>query len=474
MPPKVLVVDDEANMLKLLSKILGKEGCEVRSAESGSEAMRLMREEEFDLIISDLVMPVIDGMRLMQEVKARQPDTPFILITAHGSIGSAVEAMKAGAFDYLTKPFQKDEVLLAVRKALKFGELHQEVRKLRAELKFRDGFKEIVYASRAMASVFKLIGKVADSNATVLILGESGTGKELIARAIHENNSRRKGPFVAVDCSVLPEHLLQSELFGHVKGAFTGAIKDSKGLFLAADGGTLFLDEIGTISPALQLNLLRVLQEREVKPVGSAVSMHADVRVLAATNLDLEKAMRVGQFRKDLFYRLSVVTVHVPPLRERRDDIAPLAYHFMRQYAAEYQKHLVDIAPGALRSIIDNPWPGNVRELKNVMERAVLLSTGPYIDDSALAFPLRPLEGLPADGVPIESSAARLKQFIRREVRNIETDAVLSALKDARGNKSRASKMLGISRSSLYNKLKDLDLQPTAGGDGNPDTGSHA
>jgi DNA-binding NtrC family response regulator len=472
MAPKVLVVDDEANMLKLLARVLGKEGYEVRTAESGSEAMRLMREVEFDLIISDLVMPVIDGMRLMQEVKSRQPDTLFILVTAHGSIGSAVEAIKAGAFDYLTKPFQKDEVLLSVQKALKFGELHQEVRKLRAELKVRDGFKEIVFASKAMTSVFELIGKVADSNATVLILGESGTGKELIARAIHENNTRRKGPFVAVDCSVLPEHLLQSELFGHVKGAFTGAIKDSKGLFLAADGGTLFLDEIGTISPALQLNLLRVLQEREVKPVGSTASTPADVRVLAATNLDLEKAMQAGQFRKDLFYRLSVVTIQVPPLRERRDDIAPLAYHFMRKYAAEYQKHLIDISPGALRSITDNHWPGNVRELKNVMERAVLLSNGPYIDDSALAFPLRTPESLSSDGVSSAFSASSLKQSMRRQVRNSEIAAVLSALNIAKGNRSRAAKLLGISRSSLYNKLKELDLKASPGTAGALGTGS--
>lgn len=458
MTPRVLIVDDEENMLKLLNKILTKDGFDVRTAESGAEALRLLREDAFDLIISDLVMPVIDGMSLMQEVKSRHPDTQFILITAHGSIESAVQAMKVGAFDYLTKPFQKDEILLAVRKAVKYCQLHHEVRKLRAELKTRDCFKDIVYTSKAMNSVFMLIDKIADSHATVLIRGESGTGKELVARAVHDRNLKRKGPFVAVDCSVLPDHLLQSELFGHVKGAFTGAVKDNKGLFLAANGGTLFLDEIGNISPSMQINLLRVLQEREIKPVGSASISRVDVRVLAATNVDLEKSMHEGTFRKDLYYRLSVVTVHVPPLRERKDDIVPLAYHFMRKYAAVYQKPLTDITPAAINHLLENPWIGNVRELENVLERSVLLSSGAVIDESTLEFPPVLYEHVQPGATHIYRDVLPLRDALRRQSLDSEKEVLAAALQKSNGNKTNAAKILGISRSSLYNKMRWLGM----------------
>ena len=296
MVPKILVVDDEENLLRLFQRVLGKEGYEVRTAGSGTEALRLLQQEDFDLIISDLVMPILGGLELMQAVKEDHPDLPFVLITAFGSIGSAVEAIKAGAFDYLTKPFHKEEILTIVRKALKVSELRQEVKRLRDELKTLVGFNRLIFKSKAMESVFKLIHKVADSQATVLIQGESGTGKELVARALHDLSRRRDGPFIAVDCSVLPEALLQTELFGHVKGAFTGAAKDKEGLFLAAHRGTLFLDEIGNIAPAVQLNLLRVLQEKEIKPVGSVASTKVDVRVLAATNMDLEQLIKKGTF----------------------------------------------------------------------------------------------------------------------------------------------------------------------------------
>ncbi len=450
---EILVVDDEQNMLKLFQKVLAREGYGVRTAASGTEALRILREETFDLIISDLVMPVLGGIDLMKEVKTKHPDIPFIVITAYGTIESAVEAMKGGAFDYLTKPFQKDEILVVVNRALKYCKLHHEVIRLREELKVRDGFKEIIGKSKAMEGVFKLIGKIADSQATVLIQGESGTGKELIARAVHDLSSRRDEPFIVVDCSVLPEHLLQTELFGHIKGAFTGAVKDKEGLFLAADGGTLFLDEVGTISSSVQLNLLRVLQEREIKPVGSVVSTKVDVRVLAATNLDLEEPMRDGTFRKDLYYRLAVVTVNVPPLRERREDIAPLAHYFMRKYAGTYHKNLSDINPGAVRAIMENPWPGNVRELENVMERAVLLSAGPLIDEASLSLPItreRPTHSK-KDFKPLKIAARALAHQGERE-------AIVAALRDSGGNKSRAAKLLGISRSSLYNKIRELGV----------------
>lgn len=459
MTHRILVVDDEENMLKLLDRVLSKEGYQVRTAASGNEAIRLLREQESDLVISDLVMPGLDGIQLMQEVKSLQPDTLFMVITAHGSIGSAVEAMKAGAFDYLTKPFQKDEILLAVRKAFKYVDLHQEVRRLRAELEGRDGLKDVVYKSRAMRSVFSLVGKIADSQATVLILGESGTGKELIARALHDNCTSRKGPFVAVDCSALPEQLLQSELFGYVKGAFTGAVKDKKGLFAVAHGGTLFLDEIGNVALPVQLNLLRVLQEKEIKPVGGTTNIKVDVRVVAATNMNLEELIRDGKFRRDLYYRLAVVTVQVPALRERKEDILPLAYHFMRKYATAYGKQLTDITPAALRAIMANPWNGNVRELENVMERAALLSAGAHVELQDLSLATTAAETLPQPTEAKHPAGKPFQKAIRERLRQSEREQLEAALREAQGNRSRAAKLLGISRSCLYNKLKQLQLE---------------
>ncbi|MDF1592639.1 MAG: sigma-54 dependent transcriptional regulator [Desulfobacterales bacterium] len=451
---KILVVDDEQNMLKLFQKILGKEAFTISTAESGTEALGLLDQENFDLIISDILMPKMSGMELMKEVKTHHPDIPFIVITAHGSIGSAVEAMKAGAFDYLTKPFRKDDILLVINKTLKYSRLHDEVRRLRMELKERDCFKEIIGNSKAMDGVLKLISKIADSQATVLIQGESGTGKELIARAIHDLSSRRDESFMGVDCSVLPEHLLQSELFGHVKGAFTGAVKEKKGLFFAAHGGTLFLDEIGNISPAVQLNLLRVLQEKEIKPVGSVTNIKVDVRVIVASNVDLQQAISNGTFRKDLYYRLAVVPVNLPPLRERAEDIAPLAHHFMRKYVKTYQKNISDITPGAMHALMANPWPGNVRELENFMERAVLLNSGRSIDETSLFFPATDGDTTqPGNGLNL------LKSATRDLIRTKEKRAIATALREADGKKNRAAKLLGISRSTLYSKMKALGIE---------------
>ena len=449
---KILVVDDEQHMLKLFEKILTRQGHEVRTAASGTEAISLFEKNDFDLIFSDLLMPDLGGMDLLKEVKARYSDIPFIVITAYGTIESAVEAMKTGAFDYLTKPFRKDDILLVTGKALKYCELRNEVKRLREKLKDKDGVKKIIGKSKAVRDVLKLVARVADSQATVLIQGESGTGKELIARLIHDLSSRRDKPFIAVDCGVFPEHLLQSELFGHVKGAFTGAVKDKKGLFIAADKGTLFLDEIGTISQAMQLNLLRVLQEKEVRPVGSVTSIKGDVRVVAATSVDLEEAMHEGRFRRDLYYRLAVVTVDLPPLRERRSDITMLAYHFMQKYAAIYDKKLSDITPDAMQAIMQNPWPGNVRELENVMERAVLLSAGPLIDEASLPLPVRQMMSYKT------KQLAPFKTVIKAAGREAERKAILKALEETSGNKTRAAKILGISRSSLYNKICALGI----------------
>ncbi|MEA3416031.1 MAG: sigma-54 dependent transcriptional regulator [Thermodesulfobacteriota bacterium] len=449
---KILVVDDEQHMLKLFQKILTRQGHEVRTAVSGTEAIALLEKNDFDLIFSDLVMPDLGGMDLLKKVKAGYSDITFIVITAHGSIESAVEAMKTGAFDYLTKPFRKDDILLAVSKALKYCELRNEVKRLREELKDKDEVKKIIGKSKAMQDVLKLVARVADSQATILIQGESGTGKELLARFIHNLSSRRDKPFIAVDCGVFSEHLLQSELFGHVKGAFTGAVKDKKGLFIAADKGTLFLDEIGTISQAMQLNLLRVLQEKEVRPVGGIASIVGDVRAVAATNTDLERAMNEGKFRRDLYYRLAVVTVDLPALRERRSDIAPLAYHFMQKYAAIYDRKLTDITPEAMHAIMENQWLGNVRELENVMERAVLLSAGQLIDEASLPLPVR--QRMSHTTKPLEP----FKNAIKTAGRNAERKTISKALKETNGNKTKAARILGISRSSLYNKICKLEI----------------
>ena len=449
---KILVVDDEEHMLKLFEKILTKQGHDVRTADSGTKAISLVEEESFDLMFSDLVMPDFGGMDLLKEVKTGYPDVPFIVITAYGSIGSAVEAMKAGAFDYLTKPFRKDDIFLTVSKALKYCELSNEVKRLREKLKGKEGVKKIIGKSKAMQDVLKLVARVADSQATVLVQGESGTGKELIARLIHDLSSRKDKPFIAVDCGVFPEHLLQSELFGHVKGAFTGAVKDKKGLFIAADKGTLFLDEIGTISQAMQLNLLRVLQEKEVRPVGSVTNIKGDVRVVAATSVELEQAMHEGSFRRDLYYRLAVVTVELPSLRERKSDITALAYHFMQKYATIYDRKLSDITPGAMSAIMNNSWPGNIRELENVMERAVLLSDSALIDETSLPLPVRQM---------ISNKTKQLKPFkdaIRTVSQEAEKKAILKTLEETMGNKTKTARILGISRSSLYNKIREFSI----------------
>ncbi len=449
---KILVVDDEEHMLKLFEKILTKHGHDVRTAGGGIMAISLLKEEPFDLMFSDLMMPDLGGMDLLKEVKTGYPDIPFIVITAYGSIGSAVEAMKAGAFDYLTKPFRKDDILLSVGKVLKYCELRNEVKRLREELKGKEGVKKIIGKSKAMQNVLKLVARVADSQATVLIQGESGTGKELIARLIHDLSSRRNKSFIAVDCGVFPEHLLQSELFGHAKGAFTGAVKNKKGLFIAADKGTLFLDEIGTISPTVQLNLLRVLQEKEVRPIGSITSIKGDVRVVAATNVNLEQAMDEEKFRRDLYYRLAVVTIDLPALRERKSDITALSYHFMRKYATIYNRELSDITPEAMHAIMENPWPGNVRELENVMERAVLLSDGALIDEMSLPLPVR--QRKPNKARQMEP----FKNVIMTAGRKVEREAILKALEETSGNKTMTARILGISRSSLYNKIRRLGI----------------
>jgi len=445
---RILIVDDEENLVALFKRILQKEGYEVQCASSGEEALEKLETEWFDLVITDLKMPGMDGLELLSKAKAVNPTMPFIMLTAFGTVHSAVAAMKEGAYDYLVKPVDNEEFTLVVKKTMELHRLQREVERLRNQLELDLDFQHIVGHSKGMRAVFRLTRMVARSNATILIQGESGTGKELIARALHQHSQRTEGPFVAINCASVPETLLESELFGYVRGAFTGAIANKKGLFEEAHEGTILLDEIGDTPMAFQSKLLRVLQENEIRPVGTNKSIKIDVRVIAATNKDLKKEVERKAFRKDLFYRLAVVPIVLPPLRERREDIPPLVDHFIRKYSKHNGLEPKRISPNALKLLIDHSWPGNVRELENVIERAVLINPGPEINPEAL-FPPPPSAG---------ESPTFLRQATKGVREVVEREKIAEALQRAKGNRSRAAKLLGISRSALYIKLKTLDL----------------
>jgi len=447
MPERILVVDDEPNMLDLFKKVLGKEGYQVVAASSGEEAIQQLETDRFDLLISDLKMPGLSGLELLKRAKSVCPMMPCVLLTAHGTIDSAVAAMREGAYDYLTKPINIDEITLTVKKALELHRLTREVAQLREKVGFETAMGNIIGRSKPMRDLFRLIRLVADSPTTVLIYGESGTGKELIARAIHQQSPRRDRPFVAIDCGALPETLLESELFGHVRGSFTGAVSNKKGLFEEADGGTLLLDEVGDTTPGFQSKLLRVLQEGEIRPVGSNKTIKVDVRVIAATNKNLKKNVEKKSFREDLYYRLAVVPIVIPALRHRREDIPLLADHFIKKNCERNRLEPKQISPKTLKLLIESPWPGNVRELENVIERAVLMSTGPEITPEALF--MEPSVEPPDDALP---------EAIRTATETVEKEKIAEATRKARGNRSRAAKLLGISRATLYNKLKRYTL----------------
>ncbi|MBI3995574.1 MAG: sigma-54-dependent Fis family transcriptional regulator [Nitrospirae bacterium] len=447
LPERILVVDDEPNMLGLFKKVLEKEGYEVATASSGEEAVKMLGTEWFDLLIADLKMPGLSGLELLKKVKSLVPTLPCIMLTAHGTIDSAVAAMKEGAYDYLTKPINNEEIKMTVKKALDLHRLTREVEHLRERVGMESGSANFIGRSKPMRDLYHLIQRVAGSNTTILIHGESGTGKELVARSIHQQSARRDRPFVTIDCGALPETLLESELFGHVRGSFTGAISNKKGLFEEAHGGTLLLDEIGDTTAAFQSKLLRVLQENEIRPVGSNKTIKMDVRVLAATNKDLKKNVEQKAFREDLYYRLAVVPIMIPPLRQRKEDIPLLADHFIRKYCERNRLEIKWISPKAMRLLADAPWPGNVRELENVIERAVLMSQGAEITTDALF--MEPVK---------EESGDPLRQVIRTTTETVEKEKIAAATQQARGNRSRAAKLLGISRATLYNKLKRYNL----------------
>ncbi|MBW1974317.1 MAG: sigma 54-interacting transcriptional regulator [Deltaproteobacteria bacterium] len=375
----ILVVDDERNYLIILQELLEEEGYEVFTADNGREALKLAMETDLDVVVTDMKMPGIDGMSFLDQLHKAKPDVPIIMMTAYGTIEKAVEAMKKGAFDYICKPFENEEFLVVVRKALEHYRLVCRNRELTQALEERYQFGNLIGKSAVMQKLYDTIEKIAPSKATVLITGESGTGKELIARAIHFNSPRRDKAFVSINCGAIPETLLESELFGHEKGAFTGAVQRRKGRFEIAHRGTVFLDEVSEMSPYLQVKLLRILQEMEFERVGGTDTIHVDVRVIAASNRDLKEEIKKGRFREDLYYRLNVVHVHVPPLRERKEDIPLLVRHFLDKYGTESGIENIRIARDALKCLMDYDWPGNVRELENVIERAVVLCSGSEI-----------------------------------------------------------------------------------------------
>ncbi len=460
MAHKILVVDDEVNMLQLFQKVLTKEGYAVTTVETAEEALQVIGSTLFDLVISDLALPGINGIELFQAMRKDYSHLPFILITAYGTVESAVKAMKLGVHDYICKPFQMDELKMIIKKVLHQEELHREVTRLRRQIKGEYKFHNIVGRSQQMHSLFELVRRVADSESTILLQGESGTGKELFARAIHYNSSRINNPFVPVDCSVLPETLLESELFGHVKGAFTGATRAKKGLFQEADGGTVFLDEISNLGPSAQTRLLRVLQEREIKPVGSSEQFKVDVRVIAATNTNLKDRIAMNTFREDLYYRIAVIPISIPPLRERKEDIPLLVNYFLEKFCRTNDKKIKKMSNDAMKALIDYSWPGNVRELENLMERLVLVT-----DDEVIGLPSLPTEISAPHEMVIKSppEGKPLKEVTLQAARQIEKQAITNALAKANGNRSLAAQLLGISRGTLYNKMREYGLPESQG-----------
>jgi two-component system response regulator AtoC len=452
----ILVADDDASIRSLLKQLLADEGYPVLEAATGSEVVEQVREASPDLVIMDVRMPELDGIEALQKVKASSPHTAVLIMTAFGSSNAAIKAMELGAFDYITKPFELDKISHTVKRAFQYQDLTQEVEVLRDEISSLVQTERIVGNSPPMQEVYKIVGKVAKSDATVLITGESGTGKELVAEALHYNSTRRSGPLIKVSCAALPETLLEAELFGHEKGSFTGAMATRKGRFELADKGTIFLDEIGEMSLATQTKLLRVLQERKIERVGSAIPIKVDIRVICATNKDLQKQVEQQKFRDDLFYRLNVINIHMPPLRERKEDVSPLVEHFLAKHRYSASAQPASISEEALKRLMEYDWPGNVRELETVVERAVVLSRGQVITSRELPFGDHESEHEGEDGGEEISTE---KSFFKKSVAQFEKDLIMKALRDAGGNRSKAAEMLGIYRRLLYAKIKEYALE---------------
>jgi len=453
----ILVVDDDAGHLATLKTIARSWGYRVSTADDGSIAVELAKEQPFDLILMDVRMAEVDGIEALRQIKTYNPAIPILIMTAYSSVASAVDAIKAGAYDYLTKPLDFEALRLAVERAMEHTHLKVENRQLKEKLRDEFDWQNIIGTSPPMKALIDMVAMVAPSEATVLITGESGTGKELIARSIHYNSRRRAAPCVIVNCAALAENLLESELFGHEKGAFTGADKRREGRFRQADGGTLFLDEIGETSSAMQAKLLRVIQERECQRVGGDETLTVDVRILAATNRDLTNDVKIGKFREDLFYRLNVVTVEVPPLRDRHEDMPLLAQHFMKRFATRNRKTVKGFTPQAMDLLIKHDWPGNVRELENAVERCVILLTGDYITDRELPLSItQNSEDNLRESVTLERAGIGLAGS--QSLETIEKEAILATLSETNGNKSETARRLGINRKTLHLKLKRYGL----------------
>jgi two-component system, NtrC family, response regulator AtoC len=447
---KILVVDDEKNMRWALERALKAQGYEVYQAEDGKQGLEAALHIRPELVILDLKMPEMDGLAVLTALKEQAPEIMVVMITAHGSTASAVEAMKLGAYDYINKPFDIDELKLVVAKALEVENLKATVQRLEHEVKERYSFQNIIGKGQVIQSIFALIERIADTNATVLIQGESGTGKELVARALHYSSNRKNNPFIQVNCAALPESLLESELFGHEKGAFTGAIAQRQGRFELANGGTIFLDEIGEISPQVQVKLLRVIQERSFERIGGQQTINIDVRVVAATNKDLAVEMREGRFREDLFYRLNVIPLHMPSLRERKEDIPLLIEHFLKKY--DPKGRISSVHPAALKLLVDYCWPGNVRELENTMERLAIVTPGATIEASDIPAEFRHSRILPGPEVRFMMPESGL------DLEQVEKAFITQALELAQGNKSKAAKLLGLTRHTLLYRIEKHNL----------------
>ncbi|MBL8965591.1 MAG: sigma-54-dependent Fis family transcriptional regulator [Spirochaetaceae bacterium] len=447
----ILVVDDEKNIREGLAESLALDGHVVRTAADGAAGLKAVEEGDVDLVITDLKMPVLSGGELLRALAGRYPGLPVIVLTGHGTIEDAVEAMRFGAFDFLTKPVNLDHLSLLARRALERGELARKNRELEAEVEAQRRTSSIVGSSAEMKRVFELVRRVAPTKASVLVTGESGVGKELVADAIHNLSPRRDGPLVKVHCAALAESLLESELFGHEKGAFTGAAGRKRGRFELADKGSLFLDEIGEINQNVQIKILRVLQERRFERVGGEETVESDVRIIAATNRDLKKEIAEGRFREDLYYRLNVVNIHVPPLRERRDDIPLLAMSFLREFAEENGKRVEGLDPKARSALYAYDWPGNVRELRNCVESAVVMARGPLLTPDDLPPTLRAAGESHDVRVPAGSSLAEAEKIL-----------IAETLAAQGGNKSRTAEILGIGRKTLYQKIEEYGIEAPA------------
>jgi DNA-binding NtrC family response regulator len=476
--PRILLVEDEPNMVRTLAKILERRGLEVAAAANGREALALLDEQPVEVMITDLNMPVMDGMALLREIKDHPQRPSVVVLTGYGTVQSAVEAMKLGAADYLIKPCNPEELLIVIERQLELRELRREVASLKREIQSQRRYGSLIGDGAAMRAVYRIIEAVSQNKSTVLITGASGTGKELVARTLHAKSPWSRGPFIAVNCGAFSETLLDSQLFGHRRGAFTGAISDQQGVFQAASGGTLFLDEISEIPLPLQVKFLRAIQEREITPLGSTRPVKIDVRIVAATNKDLRGEMRGGRFREDLFYRLNVVNIALPPLAERRDDIPVLVAHFVAEFAKAYNVSPKRVAPEAMDRLVTYSWPGNVRELQNTIERAFALSGADTIEIADVApalaadatptarggppedapFRASPEPPLPAPSAASSEPAAASEPTQVVPLEEAERRVIAAALRQAQGNKNEAARLLQIDRQRLYRKIEKYQL----------------